>query len=281
MSNTLIWLGEQACQDPRLTGNKAAVLSQLAAKGYNVPLGFCLPIDFFELGSDGPAPLNPHDLQPVISDALAALPGPWVARSSSTAEDSKSRSFAGLFRSVLGLTAVKDVSRAISDIADSAQSIAIYNYAQNQGVALHEIGVAVLIQNLVIPQCAGVAFSRHPISGLGGVVIEATHGFADILVDGSISPDLVEVSADGVVTVTKIGSKKLKSVFLSGAMARIDTLVDEQLKLVLSESEAKAIARLAIQLENEFGVPQDIEWAISHDSLYVIQSRPITSIRDM
>lgn len=267
--NQILWFPDIDCQNPVLAGNKGAGLAKLVAAGYNVPPGFCIISEVLS-----PFKLNKKQL----SESLKRLSAPWIARSSSTAEDSSSLSFAGVFTTVLGLTTSEEVYNAAKIIVSSKDENTTKRYATEHNIKTSEIRMAVVIQSLLQPFCSGVAFSRHPITKENKVIIESNYGLGDILVDGSVIPDLLEVSSDGKVDIIKIGTKKKKSIFNGTVLQRVEVPETERLNLSISHETARNLAEVVHKVEQDLGKPQDIEWAVVNEQIYITQARPITTL---
>lgn len=276
-SDHLLWVSDVRCQDATRTGNKAATLAKLFALGYRVPSGFCIPTDLLDFIESRATPNDLNKLEGELKHELDILGPPWVVRSSSTVEDSAALSFAGQFVTVLGLASIEDVLHALEKVYRSRDFKTVQIYAKQGGNNDSKILMAALIQRLINPICSGVVFSRHPVTRASTVVVEAVYGLCDILVDGSVTPDTLEVTPDGKVQTSHIGTKYYKSVFDGNNLIRIQTSLEERTSLSISESQILDVARLARNLESDLGAPQDVEWAIAEDGLYVLQSRPITT----
>jgi phosphoenolpyruvate synthase/pyruvate phosphate dikinase len=271
-TQSVVWIEDDACTDPQLVGNKCATLAKLRARGFNVPNGFCITTAVLPLGAEiyGPA----------VRKALRRLQAPWAARSSSTAEDSRSLAFPGLFCTELGLTDVRSLLEAIRDIDISAKSTPVKEYAQHHGVDPASIKMAILVQGLVSATAAGVSFSRDPVTGADCVVIEANYGLGETVVDGSVTPDSITVSPKMEIVERIIGSKeqKVANTTREARVRRVPTSALERSASVLSDEAALEVARLTVDLEREIGVPVDVEWAFVEDELYLLQARPITTV---
>lgn len=278
-SKIILWLSEAECQRPEKVGNKGATLAKLVAGGYAVPPGFCVTTDAMTLVAQAPTEADKSFLVTGLQQSLQQLPRPWVVRSSSTAEDAKNLSFAGVFKTVLGLTSVESVFEAIRRVVSSKNLETAQRYALHHGVNPGEIRMAVIVQTLVNPSCAGVAFSRHPVTNVKKVVIESTYGLGDILVGGAIIPDLLEVTEDGRVEVVRIGTKKIKSIFVSDKLIEVDTSESDRKNSSLPQERARNLAILVRKIEADFGHPQDVEWALTVDQFFILQARPITTIK--
>lgn len=228
-------------QDLPKLGGKARALAELGEYDFAIPAWFAVPPD---------ADFTPAQ----IEQALAELgEGPYAVRSSGSMEDGAAHSFAGQFESHLDVPAAEVVER-IGRVRQSARSEAVQRYCQERG--LPQPGApTVLIQRMIRPRCAGVAFSADPVSGRRATaIVSAVAGLGDALVSGECDGETWRVTRDGHTTA-------------------------ESEALVLDAKNAARIAALAVACEKAKGRPQDIEWALDHeDRLWLLQSRPITTL---
>ncbi len=242
-------------------GNKAATLGQLSAWGYAVPRGYVLP------AGDDPTAL--------LEIASPSQSQPLAVRSSAQDEDTGSASAAGIYQSFLNITDQEGLAAAIVRVFSSYNSQRALAYRQSQG--LPERGLAVIVQQQVQGQFSGVAFSRDPIARCGdAVVIEALPGGAEQVVGGQVTPEQyrVLVQPDDVPPLAEIATADWQ---LSEAL----TLTVEGDGQVPSRL-LQRVAYLARHLESRYqGVPQDIEWSYDGETLWLLQSRPITTLQPL
>ncbi|MEI5098397.1 PEP/pyruvate-binding domain-containing protein [Streptomyces sp. PmtG] len=219
-------------------GTKAANLARLLRAGFAVPDGFVI--------TDPHAPGWERELAP----ALRALGrGPYAVRSSAPGEDGAAASFAGQLHTTLNAAAPTEVAEAVRRSSASASSTQAAAYAARTGHLASE--PSVIVQVMVAAEAAGVAFTRHPVTGVDEVVIEATAGLGDRLVAGAVTPQ--RWILDGETSAAPDGGG------------------------VLTARQAHDLTDVARRIEGLFGCPQDIEWAIAGDQLWVLQARPITA----
>jgi pyruvate,water dikinase len=230
----MLTLDDVAATDATLCGHKAATLARLRQAGLDVPAGFVIGVT------------ETSNLDEVaIAARLGALPGPVAVRSSGVAEDLPDASFAGQYDTVLHVEGLENVLRAVRRCVASATSQRVRAYGG--GGAL-----AVLVQSMVQPSAAGVAFSANPMTGdREEVLVSATRGLGDLLVSGEVDGDAWSVRG-AVATPT----------------ATPEGCIDAGI--------ACRVADLARQLEARLGAPLDVEWALVGERLVVLQSRPIT-----
>ena len=209
-----------SCSNITDGGGKAAMLRRLQQAGFRVP-------DFV---------VSPADPQ----EALDQLGTPVAVRSSASVEDGHETSFAGQFQSFLNLSTAEEVVSAIKQCYDSAYTDAVASYCRHNGIDPQRIRVDAVVQRMVRPELAGVAFTMNPVTGAEEVVIEACEGLASELLSG-----------------------------------RQSALPDGHPLLERFRPEIQSTAR---EIQQFLGAPQDIEFAIEDGTLYVLQSRPITRI---
>ena len=232
--------------DAAIVGEKAATLSQIKRWGYPVPKGWVLaPIDDPELLTEF---LQPSELSPL------------VVRSSAIGEDSEQASAAGQYETVLNVTSPEGLQSAIAQVQASYNQPSAVQYRRDRG--LNDSAMAVLIQQQVQSVFSGVAFSRDPITQQSdAIIIEALPGSPTQVVSGKVTPEQYRAFV--------LETENSSSVQLEGEGRVPQALI-------------KQVAYLAHRLEKRYhGTPQDIEWSYDGQTLWVLQSRPITTLLPM
>ena len=258
------FLGDVAAHDAQIVGAKAATLSRLAHR-FRVPAGFCLDASVFDqlgpaLGGDRSALAALHALVAQGHAELRARTGredPAVAvRSSAIGEDGGETSFAGQHETILDVRGADAITDAVLACWRSASSDRAVAYRKQHGItAAPRVGV--LVQELVPADAAAIAFSVDPIAGdRGTVVIDACLGLGEQIASGTVTPDTYAVRKADVAILKR-------------------TLAGD--RSVLDDEQVREVARLALALEVESGAPVDVECAFAAGSLYLLQSRPITT----
>lgn len=205
-----------------------------------------------------------------------------AVRSSATAEDLPDASFAGqqdTFLNVKGETEVVDAVKKCW--ASLYGSRAIY-YRVKQGFAHDKVNLCAVVQKMVEAEKAGVMFSSHPSTGEPVTIIEAAWGLGETVVSGSVSPDYYVVdNINKKIKERKISLKNVMHMRDPKTGKTIDLPVPDNKKnaQVLDDKETLKLTDFGEVLEELYGIPQDIEWAIKSNKIYILQSRPITTIK--
>lgn len=254
-------LSDPESQDPARVGTKAATLARLLSAGFAVPGGEVLCVEAYG-DTVGRLPVRteeavascrlPESVERAILQVAHRMQGVALAvRSSSPSEDLQDLSFAGQYDTVLGVRGAEQLTDAVRLCWASASSERADAYRRERG--LPPAPMAVLVQRQVDAEAAGVAFTADPVTGDRTVtVVNAVTGLGDRLVSGEATPEEWRVTEGRAAR--------------SGGPG------------VLSEAQAEAVAALAREVEASFGVPQDIEWAIDGDGLWLLQARPVTGL---
>lgn len=224
------------------------------------------------------APL-PQDLEEAILQAAQILPTPWLSvRSSAVGEDTEF-SFAGQFATLLNVDAASLPEHYKEIVASKFTSRAIF-YWKYRHFSINELPMAVGVLAMVPARASGVMFSRDPHDPrVDAVLISAVWGLGKYAVDGTVSPDLFAVGRDESRTLKsrRIAIKPVALACLPDGGAAEITLPPEQAQApCLTDAQAQTLADLALELEEHFGQPQDIEWALGEGgNLIILQSRPL------
>jgi pyruvate,water dikinase len=270
-NKTVLWFTEGACRDARLAGGKGASLANMTAEGLPVPPGFVIPAYVLEQSVDverlreltlaqdhkGAQELIhqvrfPREL--IIADYEQV--GKKVAvRSSACAEDSEAASYAGQQETYLNVSGGDGVCTRVVDCWASFFSERAIFYRARKG-SLADLGMAVVVQKMLDPVKSGVLFTADPVSRRRDrMIIESVFGLGEQVVSGEVTPDHYVVDRAG----------KIKR----------EHIVD---KRVLEPEEIQQLVNLGRKLEEHFGMPQDIEWGIEDGKIYLLQSRPVTTL---
>lgn len=270
----LVKLSDLSQSDVALAGGKASSLGELTNAGIEVPPGFVVTTEAYRLFSQSELP---QQLQQKILAEYDNLGAERVSvRSSAVAEDSSSSSWAGQFESYLNVTK-DDLVKRINDCWQSVENAQAYAEQQS---GKSDMTMAVIVQKMVDSDVSGVAFSKNPITKSDKeVMIEATYGLGELLVQGMVTPDNYLVDKNTLeILDKKIQSKKVMLVYKDGSNKEQPVQDDVANKPCLDDSNIVELSRLTIDIEIHYNAPQDIEWALENDKFFILQSRPITTI---
>jgi pyruvate, water dikinase len=306
--------------DRARVGGKAASLAELTRAGLRVPAGFVITTRAFaefisaadpgaELGRriEAAAPDDlaaishsatlarqligttqlSRELQELVRSAyrdLCAGEAAAVAvRSSATSEDSAEASFAGLQETFLWIRDEDAVLRAVHDCWASLYSLESVTYRRQRALPERQIAMAVVVQRMVPARCAGVMFTRSPVTGDRSVIaIEGSWGLGSCIVSGEVTPDKFIVNkVTGQIVARTVSEKTMQHVpdLQAGGVHAEPVPADRQSQPCLTDDEIAELKRIAMTIERHYGSPQDIEWAIDsvNGALCVLQSRPETA----
>ncbi|WP_282687034.1 MULTISPECIES: rifamycin-inactivating phosphotransferase [unclassified Streptomyces] len=308
-------LGEVHEDQAGLVGGKGAHLGALSrVDGVRVPDGFCVTTDAFrQVVAATPevdvllgrlAGADPDDRQAVraisaevrraveeagIPDDLAAEITAAVARSgegaayavrsSATAEDLPTASFAGQQDTYLNIVGPAAVLRHVSRCWASLFTERAVTYRRRNGIDDRTVHMAVVVQRMVFPDASGVLFTADPVTGnRRTATVDAGFGLGEALVSGLVNPDVFRVR-DGEVVARAIAVKERAVHALPGGGTREVTVEPEQRERpALTDAQVVELVRLGRRIEARFGRPQDIEWCLTDDGFRIVQSRPITTL---
>src|SRR6266480_1922851 len=294
MNNHLIlWFSEEACKDVRLAGGKGASLANMTAEGLPVPPGFVVPAYVLEQSVDveqlralalaqdyeGAQALVQQARPPreIIISSYERLSGKVfpsdqlseasresgvvglhikvAVRSSACAEDSEAASYAGQQETYLNTLGGEEVCARMVDCWASFFSERAIFYRARKG-SLADIGMAVVVQKMLDPVKSGVIFTADPVSRRRDrMIIEAVFGLGEQVVSGEVTPDHYVVDHAGNIKREQIVDKR-----------------------ILEKDEIQQLVELGRKLEERFGKPQDIEWGMENGKIYLLQSRPVTTL---
>ncbi len=242
--------------DVARAGGKGSALSRLLRAGFPVPRGFVVTTEAFRA-----AATDREAVHRAIREALREQQlGVVAVRSSATAEDGAEASFAGQYETVLGVHDEVELRAAVERCWDSASSARALAYRRARGVE-SPIQMALVVQELVPADAAGVLFTADPLGEPRRVVIDAVPGLGEALVSGHATPDHYVVDRDSMEVVEARGPEERRNA------------------LVLPAARAVELAEIGLAIEAHFGGAVDVEWAIHESKWYVLQARPITAIR--
>lgn len=257
-------------------------------------------------------PLNVHDskqlqgiaakIQELITDAdmppetaveierayIKMGKGLVAVRSSATAEDLPEASFAGQQATFLNVQGEKKVVIAVQECWASLFGARAIFYRQEQGFEHFKVGIAVPVQKMVQSEAAGVMFTIEPTSSnREKITIEAVLGLGEMIVSGDVTPDHYTVSKDGMKILEKeIKKQEWKLIKKEGATGKednikVDLTPEEQAQQKITDADIIFLAEMGKRLEDHYQFPQDVEWAKEKGEIFIVQTRPVTTIREV
>ncbi|MBT4824598.1 hypothetical protein HN695_05815 [Candidatus Woesearchaeota archaeon] len=305
-------------KDVNLAGGKGASLGEMTKAGFNVPPGFVVIADAFDRFLDETdlivevgaaldevdkevmhtienasekiqALINnteiPKDIADEIVEEFNSLGTKFVAvRSSATAEDSARAAWAGQLDTFLNTTK-KDLLENVRKCWASLFTPRAIFYRFEKGLHGEKISVAVVVQKMIEPEVSGIGFSVHPVTeDRNQLIIEAGFGLGEAIVSGQITPDSYVVKKkEGVIEDISVNTQQkmlVKVDTVAGVENKWQNIPEETGKTQkLTEKQIKEVANIIIKLEKHYKFPVDIEWSIEKGKLYVLQSRPITTLK--
>ncbi|MET8121493.1 rifamycin-inactivating phosphotransferase [Micromonospora sp. NPDC005189] len=298
-----------------VVGGKAAHLGGLSRiDGIRVPAGFCVTTAAFRRIMADAASINdrldqlsrlnpddrdtiralsaeirraiegiaiPGDLAAAITRALARLgeQAAYAVRSSATAEDMPTASFAGqqdTYLNVLGSAAIlQHVSRCWASLFTERA----VTYRLRNGIDHRTVDMAVVVQQMVFPDAAGILFTADPVTGNRKVAtVEASFGLGEALVSGLVNPDVFTVRDGGIVARTVAAKQRAIHALPAGGTQEVTIDPQRQEQPALTDAQVVRLVQLGRRIEAHFGRPQDIEWCLVDDDFQIVQSRPITTL---
>jgi len=298
-----------------VVGRKAAHLGELARiEGVRVPAGFCVTASAFALvmaeassiddGLERLTRLSPDDRESISAlsseirraieevavpdDLAAAIAGaifelgedaPCAVRSSATAEDLPTASFAGQLDTYLNVVGTAAILRHVSRCWASLFTERAVTYRLLKGFDHHGLGMAVIVQEMVFPEAAGILFTADPATSNRKVAsVEAIFGLGEALVSGLVNADVYRVRDGGVVSRRIAVKQRAVHASPHGGTQEREIEPDRQDEPALSDAQVVRLATLGRRIEAHFGCPQDIEWCLVDGDFQIVQSRPITML---
>ncbi|MEU0729120.1 rifamycin-inactivating phosphotransferase [Streptomyces sp. NPDC006140] len=298
-----------------VAGGKGAHLGELSRiEGVSVPGGFCVTTDAFRRTmAEAPSIDNdldrlsrvspddveairtlsarirrtiedtavPADIATAITGALAPFgeEAAFAVRSSATAEDLPTASFAGQQDTYLNVVGASAILRHVSRCWASLFTERAVTYRRRNGIDDRTVHMAVVVQRMVSPQAAGILFTADPVTGNRKVAtVDAGYGLGEALVSGLVNPDVYKVRDGEVVAKTIAAKQRAVHALPGGGTQQVTIDAQRQEQPTLTDAQVVRLVRLGRRIEAHFGRPQDIEWCLADDGFRIVQSRPITTL---
>jgi pyruvate,water dikinase len=231
----------------------------------------------------------PQSLAAAIEEAYGKMGGGFVAvRSSATAEDLPEASFAGQQATFLNIRGEKEVVAAVQQCWASLFEPRAIFYRVENGFDHFKVGIAVPVQRMVQSDSSGVMFTVEPTSSdRSKITIEAVFGLGEMIVSGDVTPDHYVVDKDTMQIVHKeVKAQEWKLIRKEGGKGKednikVDLTPEEQARQKITDEDIIALAKIGKGLEDHYQFPQDIEWAKEKNEIFIVQTRPVTTIREM
>ncbi|MGW7753097.1 rifamycin-inactivating phosphotransferase [Streptomyces violaceusniger] len=308
-------LQEVAETQAAVVGGKGAHLGGLSRiEGIRVPGGFCVTTDAFRrIMAEAPSiddhldqlsRVNPDDREAIrtlsarmrrtiegiampgdlaaaITRALARLGerAAYAVRSSATAEDLPTASFAGQQDTYLNVVGPTAILQHISRCWASLFTERAVTYRRRGGIDHRTVHMAVVVQQMVFPYAAGILFTADPVTGNRKVAtVDAGFGLGEALVSGLVNPDVFTVRQGEVVAKTIAAKQRAVHALPAGGTREVAIDARRQEQPALTDTQAVRLVELGRRIEAHFGRPQDIEWCLADDGFQIVQSRPITTL---
>ncbi len=298
-----------------IAGGKGANLGELTRiEGIQVPDGFCISTEAFKkIIGESPSVKKSldqlsllkvedrHKIGEVSSEIRRVIEGiripqnidneitrhleqlgennAYAIRSSATAEDLPTASFAGQQDTYLNIIGKGSILKHISKCWASLFTERAVIYRIQNNFDHRKVQLSVVVQNMVFPQAAGIMFTADPVSSNRKVLsIDASFGLGEAMVSGLVNPDIYKVR-DGKLIDKKISTKRLAIYAIKdGGTKEQEIEPERQNKQVLTDEQILQLEQLGRKIEEHFGRPQDSEWCLADDEFYILQSRPITTL---
>src|SRR5215207_4987905 len=311
------WFDEIRKDDIALAGGKGANLGELSRAGLPVPSGFVITTAAYDTfveasGIKGevvalasvPRAEDPAGFEEVAEGIRALFSGgkvpdemaeeirssyqelsedretPVAVRSSATAEDLPGMSFAGQQETYLNVRGAEALLEAVKNCWASLWTARAMAYRVRQGIGPATVSLAVVVQRMVESEAAGVMFTANPSNGRRDqATISAAWGLGESVVSGSVTPDSIVVEkGSGRVHSRETANKEVMTVYAEGGTAERPVPEALHRKQVLDDEAAATLTRYGATIEQNYGTPQDIEWALAGGEFFIVQSRPITAL---
>jgi len=272
----LLWFADVPPDAVLVVGGKGLSLARTSQAGLPVPAGFVITTEAYRRSRTGISFSMHSELVQAIEQAYVQLGSGIVAvRSSATAEDAADASFAGQQETFLGVQGPQELMKAIEGCWQSLFTERALAYRKQQGIAEDAAAMAVVVQQLVPADVAGVMFTTDPNDATGhSLAIESAWGLGEVVVSGRVSPDRFRLNKESGAVIERHAGNKPIRISANGEEAVPEDL---QQAFSLNDNQLSLLADLSRKIEEHFGAPRDVEWAITNRTVHLLQARPITT----
>lgn len=268
--------------DLRLLGGKGFEISKLAVIGLNIPKGFIITSGVFDkwirsyFGKIGQRRM-PKAVEDQIRAKINQIEGRLIVRSSANIEDSKNNSFAGQFKTMINIRGANSVMNSVNQIYNSVFDEKVLEYCKRAKIDHRKIKMSVIVQDFIEGDVSGVVFTVDPVTGEDNLVIEAVIGLNEGLVSGEITPSrfVIDKSNGRILSKHIVDQPKKLALRKSNGTRKVRN--KRSILQFLNSKRLKDLSGIAKKIERVEGTPQDIEWTLKEDKIYVLQARQITS----
>nr|WP_315066756.1 PEP/pyruvate-binding domain-containing protein [uncultured Clostridium sp.] len=309
----ILYFDEIDKKDLALVGGKGANLGEMTKAGFSVPFGFCVTTESYKefinynklydfiveeikdanienisiIGTKIREKIEQSEMPEKVEQEIIkaanqiGIDNYYAVRSSATAEDLAFTSFAGQQDTYLNIKGKASLINSVRNCWASLFTDRAILYRLQNKIQHEKVYMSVVVQKMVLPDIAGIMFTADPVSGHRGVIsIDASYGLGEALVSGLVSPDIYKFKKESLeIESKKIADKKIAIMPIQGGGTKtVDITGEKSVSQVMKDSEIKKLAELGMEIEKHYGCPQDIEWCLENDNLYIVQSRAITSL---
>jgi pyruvate,water dikinase len=311
-----LFFDETDKKDLPLVGGKGANLGEMTKAGFVVPYGFCVTTESYkefieqnnllnfisqiikdanldnvsEIGAEIRRKIIQCEIPSQVEAAIVSavnkigIDAYYAVRSSATAEDLAFASFAGQQDTYLNIKGEKSLLSSVRDCWASLFTDRAILYRIQNKIEHEKVFMSVVVQKMVLPEVSGIMFTADPVSGHRGIIsIDASYGLGEALVSGLVSPDLYKFKKSSSHIESKTIAEKKLAIMPEegGGTKKIEISGEKSTSQVMEDSQIKSLAELGMAIEKHYGCPQDIEWCMENNKLYIVQSRAITSLFPM
>ncbi|MCM3117538.1 PEP/pyruvate-binding domain-containing protein [Neobacillus sp. MER 74] len=296
---SLVSLSNAINYDHTLIGSKAMNLSKIKRILNNIPDGYVVTSDAFKeflsfnhINTTSNENVQdeiihakfPANMELTIAEKFEALKKSSnyavAVRSSSALEDLEGASFAGQYETILNVRTLEELLHSIKRCWASYFSSYVLDYAKNNSISLSDVQMGVLVQGMVNADVSGVIFSTNPVThNQNEILINASYGLGEAIVDGSVTPDMFIINKQSNHIMKELGLKEIQIIPAESGNETVDVPIEQQEVFCLEEDLIHQLTDVTKEIEAYYQYPVDIEFAINNHQIFILQSRPITTLK--